>query len=300
MSTLAVALHLLAHLVHDVLGRLEARGVEVDAQRIADAIGRDLDVRGHARQQLAVRVPRIDDDRVHHDVGLLDAELANLHHRALKAFACEGVDGEDDGIARIDAADVGLEHRCLDFDLREIGGHREELGDGLRRLDGLTDLHLARQDDAVDRRADLRAFELGNRVLNARPRGIEAGEGGLQRHLLAFERELCVDVGLLGLFPRLLRDGLLGVEELLAVVGFLRDIERHRGAIDRRPVVVDRGLCLFQAGLSLVNGVLEGFGIDLGKNLVLFHRIVEIDIDRRDLAGDFGADLDLLARLDGA
>jgi hypothetical protein len=47
----------------------------------------------------------------------------------------------------------------------------------------------------------------------------------------------------------------------------------------------------------LVERVLEGLGIDLGEDLVLRHAVVEVDKDRRDLAGDFGADLDLLARL---
>jgi hypothetical protein len=52
-----------------------------------------------------------------------------------------------------------------------------------------------------------------------------------------------------------------------------------------------------EARECLIERVLECLGIDLGENLILRHAVVEVDIDRRDLAGDFGADLDLLARL---
>ena len=78
------------------------------------------------------------------------------------------------------------------------------------------------------------------------------------------------------------------------------DFERELGARDRGAGVVDRGFRLAQAGDVLVERVLERLGVDLGEDLVLLHRIVEVDIDRRDLAGDFRADLDLLARLHGA
>jgi len=60
-------------------------------------------------------------------------------------------------LARADAPDVGLVDRGLDLHVAQVLGDDEEFGSLQRRSDGLADIDGALDDDAIDRRAYLRA-----------------------------------------------------------------------------------------------------------------------------------------------
>ncbi len=273
-----------AHRLGDFLGRRETRGVVADAKYVRDAVSGDFDIGGHAGQEAAVRVPRVDDHSVGHDICGLLAQLADLHDGALEALAGEGVDREDDGIAIVDAADIGLDHVGLDLDLREVCGDGEEFRDRLRGLYGLANLDLAAENDAVDGRTNLGALQLGDGILHRGACSLETCERRLQRHLFGLNGELCVLVGLFGLLHRLRRCCAFGVEHLCALIGLGLGFEIESGARQGGARIINRRLRLQQTRAVLVKRVLEGLGIDLGEHLVLLHPVVEVDIDRRDLA----------------
>ena len=120
----------------------------------------DVDVRRHARLQLQLGVRHVDDRRVGDDVLLDDRLQPHLRHRADEVVGRVGVDAEGDVLARTDAADVRLVEVGDDLHLRQVGGEDEQR----RRLhaggDRLADVHVARDDQAVDRRGDDRVLEV--------------------------------------------------------------------------------------------------------------------------------------------
>ena len=117
----------------------------------------DLGVGGHVGLELAAGIVDGDLDLEGGDVILLDAERSDLGDAAGEGAAGEALDLDARGLAEIDLGDVGLVDFAFDVDLVGIAeGHDEgcrgaEDEDG---ADGVADLHVAGEDDAVDGRGD--------------------------------------------------------------------------------------------------------------------------------------------------
>src|SRR5439155_24834898 len=142
--------------------------------------GDHLDVRGHPRQQAAAGIVDRDHDGVGDDV--LDdlGRLADLRHAAHERLAGEGVHREGRPILEPHAPDVGLVHADLDLHLGEVLGDREQHRRLQRGGHRLADVDLARDDHAVDRRADRRVLEVGRRLGETGLLLVDLGARGLQ------------------------------------------------------------------------------------------------------------------------
>jgi hypothetical protein len=144
--------------------------------------------------------------------------------------------------------------------------------------DGLADVDAARDDDAVDRRADHGVVEVGLGEPLAGALEGELGAGGLDPHL----REL--DGGA-GVVEVLLALGALGGEALDAGEAALRVAELELGLLLRGPGGA-------AAGRGLIDLGAERGGVDAGEDLALLHGRVVVDEDLGQAPGDLGADLD--------
>src|SRR3989441_1183339 len=159
-------------------------------------------VRRHAGQELPRRVVHGDDDRVRHDVLHDLPRLPDLRDGALERLARKRVHCERGTVVEFDAPDIRLVHASLDLHLRQVLGDREEHRRLQARRNGLADIHLARDHDALHRRADrgvieihLGLLEAGVFLLHLRARRYKHGfrhaqlgdrrlDGGLQRLLV--------------------------------------------------------------------------------------------------------------------
>src|SRR5437667_9534020 len=94
-------------------GGAEAKRGVGDLQHVGLLGDDELDVGGHAREKLAIRIRDGDDDRVGDDV--LDdlPRLADLHHLAAKCLVRERVHREGVRAVEVNPADVGLVHARL-------------------------------------------------------------------------------------------------------------------------------------------------------------------------------------------
>ena len=169
--------------------RLDARRPEPErgVRNLQDARllrGHELDVRRHSRDELSRRIRHRDDHRVGDDV--LDdlSRLPDLRDSPDERFPGKRVDREAGAVVELDAADVRLVHARLDLHPREVLGDGEEHRSLKARGDGLADVHLAGDDDAVhgglDRRVveiDLGLLERGILLLHQRTRGLGGGLG---------------------------------------------------------------------------------------------------------------------------
>ena len=140
--------------------RTEAQGGVRHPQDVAALVGDDLQVGGHAGQEGHVAVVDADHRRVGDDVlDRLRAEPDGAHGAGEGAVRI-GVDREAHALACLEPPDIGLVDIGVDVDLAQV------LGDGEQRRrvegggDGLAEVDLALHDDAVDRRADIRALEI--------------------------------------------------------------------------------------------------------------------------------------------
>ena len=131
---------------------------------------RDRHVGGHAREELQVRIREVDDRVVGDDVLHRRRVHADLAHDALERSPSGKASTLNvTGLPRLDAADVGLVHLGVDLHLRQVLRDREDRRRLQRGGDGLADVDVARDDDAVDRRADHRVVEIGARDRRRRP-----------------------------------------------------------------------------------------------------------------------------------
>src|SRR4051812_36468881 len=244
--------------------RPEAQRRVGHAQHVLHAGDVDGDVGRHAGAQLEVGVRHLDDHRIGDDVlgdGGVQPHLGDLPPEGLVGV---GVDGEVRRLAGLDLADVRLVDVSLDLHLGEVLGDGEQGGGRERGGDRLADVVLAGHHLTVDRRVDLGVAEVGLRLLQSR---LGLGEPG--------ERAV---IGRLGGVEVGLRDQAGVGQPLLAVVGDLG--ARH---LDLR---------LGDVGPALLDGLLEGGGIELGEELPLLDLAVEVGVEPGDDARDLAADLD--------
>ena len=144
--------------------------------------------------------------------------------------------------------------------------------------DRLPDVHVARDDDAVDRAPDLAqgyvgdgGIAIGARLCHPRFRGAERGSraGPIRR------RRLRLGAG---------DEALL--EQLGEAKGSVLRVEEHHARL------LDVGVRRQEAGRRPRLCHLEEAGIDLGKELTLLHRRIEVDVEPGDGAGDLRSDSD--------
>ena len=199
-----------------------------------------------------------------------DREVADLHHASAKPFARKGVDGEFHLLVQPNVSDVGLGDRRVDLHLREIVHDREQRRRVQRGRHGLADLGEAVDDDAINRRVQRAATQVG-------PATLERGLADTDLHLSLLElREDLVEVGL--------RDEVL-TREGLGAIGVGAD----------EPVV---GLGVEQLVFRLHDRGLVGRGIEAREHIALLHRAVEVDHHLDDPAGNLAAHVGLHDRLE--
>ena len=246
------------------VGEANAESVVGETEDVGAMGDDDGDVGGHAGAEFLVVVADLDDRFVGDDVLDGDGRVANGGDASAELAVGEGVDGEVDGLADRDVANVGFGDGADDLHFGEIVGDGEEDGGVEGGGDGLADVDLAGEDDAVDRRVDGAAGEIDFGVFDRGGAGLDLRVG------LGELREGLIEVGLGNEAVLLKRGGPFGVELDEAVVGF---------------GVGEFGFGRAEAGLV-------GGGVDVGDDVAVFHDGVIVDQDLIDDAGDLAADFD--------
>jgi hypothetical protein len=80
----------------------------------------------------------------------------DLLDRAFKPISRESIDGKVDTLRLLDQSDIGLVYVSHDLHLRQVVGNGKESRGRETCGDGLTDIHVTRNDHAVNRRSDRR------------------------------------------------------------------------------------------------------------------------------------------------
>ena len=169
--------------------------------------GDDLDIGRHAGQQPPQRILGVDHHRVGDHIVERGRRQPDLLDRALEGDVGIGIDIEADRIIAGDLADIGLVDLGIDLHLGEVLGDGEQLGRRHAGRDRLPGLYRALDHHAVDRRADIGAFEIDagavERGLALRQRGLgvvdlglgdgEVGRGALLRRRRGVEHGLGAD-----------------------------------------------------------------------------------------------------------
>lgn len=266
----------------------------------------DLRVGGHIGFELAAGVIDGDTNLEGGDIILFNAEWGDLRDLTLEGFVLEGFDLDAGGLAEIDPADIRLVDLTLDVDVSGVADGHDEGSGGAEdedRANGVTDLNVAGENDAVHGRDDGGVtellFQLFERCLvlcNLRFGLAELGgiDGDLGDGLIAGIGSeevflLCVIEGLLG------DDTLLGHLQI-ALIGVLVHGKVRGFGVDL--VVFDGGSRSAGVGLGgSERGLLGGYLvedlllIELGKNLTGTDVGVDVSVEAGDNTGGFGFDL---------
>ena len=226
------------------------------------ALGRDeAGIRRHARPEFQVLVVDSDHRRVGHDALVGGGSESDLIDLAAELAPGKRIHGELNGLPFGESTHVGLGNRGLDPHLREIVGDLQERRGVHARRDGLPDLDLARDHDAVHRGKNGGAREVNLGSFHPGLAGLHHGLGLGQAHPLAVE---------LRLRNQILRQHLLGAVELKQgeFLGSLR---------------------VREIGFRLAEGALVGGRIDLHQQLAFLHLRIVIHLDVRDHPGDLAS-----------
>jgi hypothetical protein len=256
------------------------------AQDVRPAGDLDRNVGRHARLQLQLRVGHVDDGGVGDDVLLRDGLEPDLGHRARELLGGVGVDAEPDALARADAAHVGLVDVGVDLHLRQVGGDDEQRRRVHAGGDGLADVDIARDHDAVDGgfddgvlQVDFALVQRGLRLDHRGLGGLELRLGGAHGHLRGLE---------------VLRRDELPVREALV------PLQLAARVLDADPQAIDVRLGTGQVGAALLDLRLDQRRVQLSDHLALLHNRVEVGVQGLDVAGHLAADLDGSDGLEGA
>ena len=237
----------------------------------------------HLGHQPAVRVVHVELRVVEHHVVDDFRGRQDLAEGGLPApLLAEG--GEVHRHAGREPADVRLGDLGLDGHARQVG----DLHDHRRALVGVQGLALLgrlRHHGAAHRRIDLGVFQVGQVFLEAR---LGLGDLRLQRLDL---RGGDLRLGL-GALQRLLAGGLRGEQRLLPLV-------LQVGQAVLRLLLLELGALAGQLRAGGVDLGLEQRGVDLGQQLALLDRVAQLHVQLAQLAGNLGADIHVVARLQG-
>ena len=246
-----------------LVGRNRSRRIR-DPQHVGALGDLDVDVGRHAGLQLQRGVGDVDDRRVGDDVLLHDRLQPHLRHRAVEVVGRVGVDAERHVLAGTDAADVRLVEVGDDLHLREIGREDEQ---GRRRHAGghrLADVHIARDDQPVDRRADDRVLQVDLVLVERRARLRDLRLRGAD---LRVDRS---DVDLGGLQ--------LALRNQLPARQLLRAGELRAGVLETDLEAIEIGLRANQVRARLFDLGLEEGRVQSSEDLALLDQRVEIGI----------------------
>ncbi len=251
--------------------RLETQRLVRHHHHVFVLAGDDLDIGGHAGQQPPQRIVGGDHHRIGHDIVQRDRREPDLLDLPFEGHVRIGIDGEGDSVVAGHLADIGLVDLRLDLHMGKVPGDGEELRRRHARRHGLPRLYGPLDDHAVDRRADIGAFEIDAGAVERGLALLERGLGVL--HLRLGDRQ--VGSGALLRRRRRVEDG-LRADALPDELGGAGEIELGLmqiglGARDARFLKRDIGLGDGDARLLLAHPGGEGGRLDAGEHLALLH-----------------------------